>query len=1134
MKWQFKEKLGHATKYFAQGENVHEQILQTGKIIETEEEYTFDDGSKQYLQVLRMPVVDSSNSIIGTQGIMFDITERKLSEEARKESYEFNQSLLKTIPFGMNIVDEFGNILFQNENFETVFGKNAIGGKCWEFYCDDKKQCRDCPLQKGIAVGETKTYESAGMFEGRIFEISHTGMMFKGKKAMLEIFQDITESKQALEELHNSHNMLEKLAAQVPGVLYKYRLYPDGRSAFPFSSVGMCDIYEFTPEEVREDASPVFTRIHPDDYDYIVETITESARSQTIYHSEFRVILPNQGLRWRMCDAKPELLEDGSTLWHGIITDITERKQNEEALLEREQLFRGLFNASPDAILLMETTHSAISWPIVDCNDAACRMNGYTREEMIGQSIDILHVAEVMTEERDTYFNDLKKEGILHRENIHRHKDGHIFPIESSTSIVTIGGHQMVLGIDRDITDRKQAEVELIEKNTFIQTILDNLPIGLALNSIDNGVAMYMNKKFEEIYGWPSPEIKSIADFFQNVYPDEKYRNELISAIMADIQSGDPQRMHWENCLITRKDGSNHYVNAVNIPLYDQNTMVSTAVDITEMKKAEISLKESEDRYKQFISQVSEGVYRLECDQPIDINLPLEEQVDLIYDHMIVAECNETFMKMYGFKDRNEIIGKTHLYFHGSRDNQLSRRSLIKFIENDYRIENALSEETNQLGQLMYYSNNTMGIVENNQLVRIWGTQVDMTEKMHADKVQQVLYTISKATLSAIDLTELIEVISNELGKLLDSTNFFIAFYDEQTNMLSTIYEKDEKDVMQTWSAEKSMTGYVIRNQKSILIHEPEVRQLIASGELENFGTPSKVWLGVPLKLNKKVIGAIVVQNYDNPDAFNEKDKLMLEFISHQICISIDRKKAEQELNKALIKAQESDRLKSAFLANMSHEIRTPLNSIIGFSDLLFDPEFDEEQKKSFAENISFSGNGLLAIINDIMDLSKIETGQIQVNKSIFSINQLIRDIQKEFSFKTSEKGIELRIDALNPDDEIFIESDRTKLRQVLINFVANALKFTETGFIEMGIRDQGESVYVQVKDSGIGIPEEYHDKIFERFRQVESSDSRKYGGNGLGLAISKSLVEILGGDIGLKSVEGSGSTFYFTIPKQA
>ncbi len=816
---------------------------------------------------------------------------------------------------------------------------------------------------------------------------------------------DISERKHVAEELQNSHDMLEKLAAQVPGVVYKYRLYPDGRSAFPFSSPGMCDIYEVTPEEVREDASPVFTRLHPDDYDNIVETITESARNQTFYHSEFRVILPKQGLRWRMCDAKPELLEDGSTLWYGIITDITERKQGEEALKESVQLFKGLFNASPDAIVLIDPHHPTISWPIVDCNEASCRMNGYTREEMIGQSIDLLNESVGNPEERKNYYNELKKEGIFHTETFHRHKDGHIFPVEISTSAIVIGGREMVLGIDRDITERKLAET---------------------------------------------------------------------------------------------------------------------------------ALKESEDRYRSFISQVSEGVYRFECDQPMDINMPLEEQVDFIYDHMFIAECNDAFLKMYGIKDRNDMIGKGHLDFHGGRNNPVNRGTLVTFVRNGYRIENAMTEETNPQGQTIYISNNSLGIIENNKLVRMWGTQIDITEKIRADKVQQVLYAISNAALSSSDLSDLIEFISDELGNLLDSTNFFIAFYDEETNMLSTIYEKDEKDVLQTWSAEKSATGYVVRNQKSLLLREPEIKELVESGEIEIYGTPSKVWIGVPLFAENKAIGAIVVQNYDNPDAYTEKDKLMLEFISHQVSICVERKKAEQELNTAVIKAQESDRLKSAFLANMSHEIRTPLNSIIGFSDLLLDSNFDEEQKKSFAENISLSGNGLLAIINDIMDLSKIETGQVQIYKTRFAINHLVRDIQREYSFKALQKGIELRIDSLNPKEEIIIESDENKLRQVLINFVSNALKFTGHGFIEIGIRDQGDSVYVQVKDTGIGIPEEYHDKVFERFRQVESAESRKYGGNGLGLAISKSLVEILGGEMGMESVYGSGSIFYFTLPKQA
>lgn len=828
------------------------------------------DGSELYVEVSIAPI-----TISGKQNLFItwrDITKRKQAELLLEESNAFNNLLMQTIPFGMGIVDEEGNVLFHSVNLEHVFGKQGVGCKCWEIYRANKKECLNCPLQKGIEIGKTKTIESSNVLGGRIFEISLTGMMFNGKKALLEIFQDVTDRKRAEKEHQKSLDMLNKLAAQVPGVVYKYCLYTDGSSAFPYSSDGMYDIYEVTPEEVRKDASPVFSRIHPDDFDFIVDSINESARNLTNYHSEFRVILPNKGLCWRQCDAKPERMEDGGTLWYGLITDITDRKLSD------------------------------------------------------------------------------------------------------------------------------------------------------------------------------------------------------------------------------------------------------------------IVLKESEERYRSFISQVTEGVYRFECDQPMDITLPLEEQIDFIYDHFFVAECNEAILKMYKLKDMSEMIGKSHLDFHRGRYNETNRGLIRKFIRNGYSIQNGITEEYDSNGKPLFISNNSVGIIENNQLVRTWGTETDITEKIKSEQVQQVLYSISNAALTSIDLSELIEIISNELGKLINSNNFYIAFYDENTNMLSTIYEKDEKDVIDTWPADKSITGYVIKHQKSMLISEAELYSLNDSGEIILYGTPSKIWLGVPLNMNKKVIGALVVQSYNDPEAYTEMDKLMLEFVSHQISISIERKKAEQEIKEALVRAKESDRLKSAFLANMSHEIRTPLNSIIGFSDLLLDSDFKYEQQIEFAQMISSSGNSLLAIINDIMDLSKIESGEIRVVKSIFSIHKILTDIRKELSYKADKKGIGLRMDPLNPEKEILVHSDEQKIRQILINFVANAIKFTEKGCIDLGIRINDGRIKIQVKDSGIGIPEEFHNTIFERFRQVESSETRKYGGNGLGLAISKSLAEMLGGEIGMESEKGKGSTFYFLI----
>jgi PAS domain S-box-containing protein len=246
---------------------------------------------------------------------------------------------------------------------------------------------------------------------------------------------------------------------------------------------------------------------------------------------------------------------------------------------------------------------------------------------------------------------------------------------------------------------------------------------------------------------------------------------------------------------------------------------------------------------------------------------------------------------------------------------------------------------------------------------------------------------------------------------------------------------------------------------------------------------------------------------------------------------STERKQAKVDLIAAKEKAEESDHLKSSFLANMSHEIRTPLNSIIGFSDLLLESDFEPAVQHEFVQMINESGNNLLAIITDIMEISKIEAGVVHVKEAILSVNQLITDIQKEYSLKAIIKGIELRLDPSIPKEKIVMENDENRLKQILVNLVGNAIKFTEKGFIEIGFRITADFVQFHVKDTGIGIPANFHDTIFERFLQVESGNTRKYGGNGLGLAISKGLVELLGGTIWIESEQGKGSAFYFTIP---
>lgn len=242
-----------------------------------------------------------------------------------------------------------------------------------------------------------------------------------------------------------------------------------------------------------------------------------------------------------------------------------------------------------------------------------------------------------------------------------------------------------------------------------------------------------------------------------------------------------------------------------------------------------------------------------------------------------------------------------------------------------------------------------------------------------------------------------------------------------------------------------------------------------------------------------------------------------------------------ESLKEAKLSAEESDRLKTAFLANMSHEIRTPMNSIVGFSNLLNDPNLKSEKRHEFLQHILQSSGLLLNLIDDIIDISKIEAGQMNVNVQQVRVNDIVKDTFAVFREANENDDLEFRLKIPRGTGSVLSNTDPVRLRQVLTNLLSNAVKFTPEGFIELGYKLNPQknrpNIEFYLKDSGIGIKEDKLDLIFERFRQVDDSQSRKYGGTGLGLAISKRLVELLGGTIWVKSKPGKGSVFYFTIP---
>ncbi|MCK5029473.1 MAG: hypothetical protein KAR57_07560 [Bacteroidales bacterium] len=258
-----------------------------------------------------------------------------------------------------------------------------------------------------------------------------------------------------------------------------------------------------------------------------------------------------------------------------------------------------------------------------------------------------------------------------------------------------------------------------------------------------------------------------------------------------------------------------------------------------------------------------------------------------------------------------------------------------------------------------------------------------------------------------------------------------------------------------------------------------------------------------------------------------------LSLLVYLIINIVERKRYEKDLLAAKIKAEESDRLKTAFLNNISHEVRTPLNGILGFAELLTDEDTDERQAETYKEIIQSSSNRLLSTISDVIELSKIQARQKEVKVHEFEVEKAIQKVAKSFENEIEKKNLKLIIKYPDTENKYLISTDENKFEQILSYLLDNALKFTIKGEIETGYRKEKDAYIFYVKDTGIGINPESAKNIFKFFNQEETTSTRKYEGLGIGLSISKSLIDMLGGSIRLESEVGKGTTFYFSLPKQ-
>jgi PAS domain S-box-containing protein len=614
-------------------------------------------------------------------------------------------------------------------------------------------------------------------------------------------------------------------------------------------------------------------------------------------------------------------------------------------------------------------------------------------------------------------------------------------------------------------------------------------------------------------------------------------------------------------------------------------------------------------------------------------------------------DVNSAFLEVSGFL-KEELIGKSirelSLFKHPGE-----RLELLKIARKEGRIINMPVTIRIKDGRTRYcqVSSTVVSIHETKYLL---STLMDITENSRLKTLKQIQFDIANAMVDAENLAVLFTTVKNRLSELIDTSNFIIALYDEYSDTLHTPFEVDENhDVPPSWSATGSLTGYVVKIRKSLLLNRSETEKLVKKLGINILGTRSECWLGVPLIIDGKSLGAIVIQSYKNPDAYDASSVEIIEVIAKQLSNYIKRKNTEKEslkllkaveqspvsimitnlkgeieyvnrrfseltgyaldealgqnprilksgngskefyedlwatitagkewrgdfLNrkkngeifweKAIIspiiaadgtfthylaikediterkkltddlliakeRAEESDRLKTAFLQTISHEIRTPLNGLMGFSYLLDKNGNDPAMVCQYASMLLTSGKRLLDLFSTVLDLSKIDSGTLEINITEFPVHKLMNDSLSEFREIADSKHIQLISPVQYTTRDLVIKSDVIKLQQILTNLIENALKFTFSGSVEVGYALDKDEIVFSVRDTGVGIPLLQQSKIFERFYQVDMSDSREFEGSGLGLALCKGLVETMKGRIWIESEENKGTNVYFSIP---